>query len=883
MIDADGIISSLQSIQDSPDQSTIRGTLVDAARKLPKTPESLDSFRLGFELLIRIEDAMQRRLALLDFVKEIPSSGPYLPFYLEATEAAIAAADEIEEANHRTTELLRIANELPKTKDFETLRVRAWRLVLGLPDKPRYRRVPIEKVAKELPKASDLTFYRRYTLLGIVKQVPKEGPLKGVYREAMALAIEAADIIEEPYYRKYALLFIANELPKDEDYFDLYKKAMAGACRSAFALKDPFAKEHALVDMLQTLPKTPEFFPFLQEIVGEALSFFTVKRWIEDIEVFDVVDFILSAEELGIKESKKRRFSREKYANIVASELDKFALELNDIRFIETLRPYTHAWIRPKSLRDSAKKVVDHLESLRNMFHGSEIERPVFLKEIHPFEKSFQIHKKETVAECVSIDLGATNTVIMRKRGDAQPDFISLPQISKNYDGAFMVPSILSAETDNIGAAVTDENPVVNIKQLLLDGNPKGAEYMERFFRILYRHIKRAASSGGGWFSLASKRPADVLYITVPVGYLDYRNALKEIVENAAKGVKAEFIEEPLAAAVGYQVASDKDKMIMVVDFGGSTLNTMVLRMNMNEAHIVAKPERSQILGGRDIDLWLAGHLAKKAGITGEVPYRLQSAAEEIKIALSTRDAVPFEWEGREVCRVSREEFEEVLDEHDFYRFIDRTVSHVLKRAEKVGVKKERIEAVIITGGSSKIPSFKDKIGGVFPDLKRQNQIFDHSPLSAVGLGAALYGTRDVTDRHLGVACAVRYTTDDKEKTHSYSIVLEKGEILPLEKTFGVTPSRKLSVQNEICLELYEAPESLVTRRWVSEGGIEFLKQELKDTAGAVLNPLKTISLPFKEPLSREVEVTFCVNENGQLTLKYGTLNTILETDVRLQ
>jgi molecular chaperone DnaK (HSP70) len=111
---------------------------------------------------------------------------------------------------------------------------------------------------------------------------------------------------------------------------------------------------------------------------------------------------------------------------------------------------------------------------------------------------------------------------------------------------------------------------------------------------------------------------------------------------------------------------------------------------------------------------------------------------------------------------------------------VDRSVSYVLKRAEKVGVKKDRIEAVLLTGGSSQIPSFKDKIAYIFPDLRNKNLIYDHSPLTAVGLGAALYGTRDVTDRHLGMAYALKYSSADKDAPHSYSIVLEKGEILPL-------------------------------------------------------------------------------------------------------
>ncbi|MDP2690287.1 MAG: Hsp70 family protein, partial [Deltaproteobacteria bacterium] len=478
------------------------------------------------------------------------------------------------------------------------------------------------------------------------------------------------------------------------------------------------------------------------------------------------------------------------------------------------------------------------------------------------------------------------NTVIMRKKGGAPPDSIPLSPVSRQFDRMHIVPTILGSETNTIGMEVNEESPVVNLKQMLLEGNPKGRAHMERFFRILYAHLKRATQSTSGWFSLLPKNIADVLYITVPVGYRDYREAMREIAAGSVKkGTRVDFIEEPLAAAVGYEVADQRDRLIMVIDFGGSTLNTMVVRLNINEVHIVAKPERAQILGGYDIDIWLAEHLAEKAGVPKDnIPQSLVYAAENIKIDLSRKNEVPFEWEGRVVCNISRAELEEVLDRHDFYRFIDRTISYVLKRAEKVGLKKDRLEAVLLTGGSSQIPSFKDMIAGIFPALRAENRIYDHSPLSAVGLGAALYGTRDITDRHLGMAYALRYSVQGKDIAHSFSIVLEKGETLPIEKTYRITPARRLGEQKEIYIELFEVPESLLTRVWVMESGIEFLKQELKlNERNMALAALKGVTLAFDEPVKKDALVTFCVDEAGRLGIKWGPEGRLQETDIRLQ
>ena len=392
--------------------------------------------------------------------------------------------------------------------------------------------------------------------------------------------------------------------------------------------------------------------------------------------------------------------------------------------------------------------------------------------------------------------------------------------------------------------------------------------------------------SGGKRFSFFQNPSTDILYITVPVGFHRYRKDLKELVEKTIKDIKIELVEEPLAAAIGYQTAEERDKVIMLIDFGGCTLNTMILRLNIHEVHVVAKPDRAKTLGGHDIDIWLAEHLAEKTGIQREsVQYdKLILKAEEIKIWLSEQRVAPFEWDGNEVCKVSREDLEDVLARHGFYKIIDRSISYLLKRAEKVGVRKDMIEAVLLTGGSSQIPSFKDKIFHLFPNLKEQNAIYDHSPISAVARGGALYATKDViTDRHLAMAYALRYTTNNKEKPYSYKLILESGESLPLEKTFRITPARTLGAQDEIYLELFEAPETMVTRRWAAEAGMEFIKQEIKQGKDMALTGLNIVTLPFKQPIDEDIDITFRVDDRAHLLIRYGKENATIETGLRLQ
>jgi len=878
------IKETIKNLKGSTDLIVIGEALKEVLRDYPRAIENLDVFELTFDLVNSIEDARPREELLMALLKGMPSTGPFTPLYTRGIEASIAAADALSAHNHRLTELLRLAKKMPATDEFEALRVWAWRLSLGLPDKPRFEEPSLKKIASELPKSKDYAFYRGYTLLGVAAQLPTHPPFTELYREAIALALEACAHVSEPYYQRYALNFIAGELKDRPGFEDLYFKAFEDSYKAALETKDDFAREHAFVDILGDIPVTPPFYDLILEILTRALAFFTMRRWMGDLEVTDVVDFILSAEELTLRDSKKRTYAREKYAKRLASILEKRGKGLNDLRFIDVLRPYAHVWIKPAVLREAVKATLTHIERLKKTFHGREITRPVLLGGVSRIsEKTLSGGLGEgAAAGCVAIDLGASNTLVMKKRPGRSPEFISIDNVSINYGNAAIVPTIISRGTDTIGAEVVDEDPVVNIKQMVLEKKEGAEAQMERFLRVLYSHIKDSVGRPG-WLKRFSSDKGDVLYITVPIGFTSYKNTLDEISRKVFKGLDVKFIEEPLAAAVGYQVAGESDSVIMMIDFGGCTLDCMILRLSVDGVHVIAKPERAQVLGGHDIDRWIAELLAERAGLTGNISRALLLKAEELKIALSDAESVPFNWNGQKVTDITRYDLEEALGAHDFYRLVDRTINYVLRRAENVGLPKKSIDSVIMTGGSSLIPSFKDKVCDIFQDLRSKNLVFDHSPLTAVGEGAALYGTRAVMDRHLAMAYAVRYATGSKDNPFSYSIVMEKGESLPVSRTFSIKPAEMLGEQSEILLELFEVPEALVVRRWVEENGVELLKQKITDTRELFLNGLKAVKLTLPAAGHEACKLDLLVDEGGALTVKWADSGEALSTGLRLQ
>ncbi|MBI5598341.1 MAG: Hsp70 family protein [Deltaproteobacteria bacterium] len=924
-------------VKSAADERAKKELLLQFIRDLPAGAESLKARFRAFDMINGLTGPEERRNALMEFVKAVPRADDFLSLFISACETALKSIEEVKAPIHRKSALLRLSEEIPDRHELndlyakvmaavidasdkiddrvirkyslvdianrlmarraalDGLALHSFKVALGIAEGAGYWKCTLEDIAKELPKSSDYMFYRNHTFLGIVIGLPKRGEFLNLYRDGIRMAIKASRTLEEPFYRKYALSFIADELPKTDEFLPLYRETLTEAFNAMLAMRDPFQRQYALLELLRELPKNEEFFPLVFKSIEESLSFFSVRSRMKDVEVIDVVDYILVAEERKMNDSKKSRFMRENYAKLFSLELEKFGAELNDIRLLDILRPYAHVWVRPVVLRDAVKKVMDHLTALKERYHGKEVERPVFVREEHP---RLGTHAYSTgqqggaglLDDTLSIDLGATNTVIMRKKGDGPPEFVSPEGITRRYGDISIVPTLMDPESDSIGAEAEAFN-AINIKKMLLERNPAGRELMERYFSVLYRHIKDCLPQTG-WLSALSFRPTGRLCVTVPVGFHDYRKALQSIIKKVAKGMEVEFVEEPLAAAIGYQIAGERDKLVLVLDFGGCTLDIMLLRLNINETHVVAKPDRSKILGGRDIDAWLADYLAKKCGITGEdLRPRLLSRAEAVKIALSEHRIVPLEWNGREGCRVSRDDLEGVLAEHDFYSDVDRSLSYILKKGRKLGVTKDMIEAVILTGGSSQIPSFKEKIADNFPELREKNLIYDHSPLTAVARGAAMYRTKDVIDRHLGMAYALRLAVKGKVKHHSYEIVFEKGDSLPFEKTFRLIPARTLGAQDEIFLEFFEVPEGMVTRRWVRDADMEFIKQVLRQTDGDVeLNGFKVVALPLGrhsaldgQLAGGDIQATFCVNEGGDLRVRYGREAKEIDTDIRLQ
>src|SRR5262245_5471097 len=107
------------------------------------------------------------------------------------------------------------------------------------------------------------------------------------------------------------------------------------------------------------------------------------------------------------------------------------------------------------------------------------------------------------------------------------------------------------------------------------------------------------------------------LVVTSPVSAFEtYRAEVQSILKSL--GVrKVRFVDEPVAAALGYGLSLTQDRTALVVDIGGGTMHVVLVRLSTRgalggQAEVLAK--RGRPLGGNAVDGWVLQDLCKEMG-----------------------------------------------------------------------------------------------------------------------------------------------------------------------------------------------------------------------------------------------------------------------------
>ncbi|MBF2057862.1 MAG: Hsp70 family protein [Cyanobacterium sp. T60_A2020_053] len=509
----------------------------------------------------------------------------------------------------------------------------------------------------------------------------------------------------------------------------------------------------------------------------------------------------------------------------------------------------------------------------------------------------------------IALDFGTSNTVIATFNPKTQQEeLINLSKFSEN----------ITKNIDIIPTLVYVEN--AKNKDILLGRQAKERELKsgesQRFFSNFKRGIgvniqgflpeldgeKISFETVGEWYlsSLIEALPEKPksLIITVPVdSFESYRHWLTTVCQKwAVEQVK--IIDEPTAAALGYGL--DQDRLVLVVDFGGGTLDFSLVELDLGKsgtaqgfilkwgekilgenskqkpkvAKVIAKAGIS--LGGADLDNWIVDYFVREKGL--EKSLYLTRLAEQIKIRLSRQKKVQESYqeeekEAKDRLSLSINEFEQILEQNNFFTRLDDLMADILQQGKNNGIIQDNIDLILLVGGGSQIPALQNWLQQYFPPEKIKSE----RPYSAIATGALKLEQGMQVKDFLYHSYGIRYW-NRRQNCHSWHTIISSGQPYPMknpiELVLGASMVNQPSIElligemgaENITTEVYFDGDRLVTKQ-VSSGTneVQILNSDKQTIAN--LNPLGM-------PGNDRVKVLFKVDESCQLRITVEDLLT---------
>jgi molecular chaperone DnaK len=375
------------------------------------------------------------------------------------------------------------------------------------------------------------------------------------------------------------------------------------------------------------------------------------------------------------------------------------------------------------------------------------------------------------MSKIIGIDLGTTNSAMAVMQSGK-------PEIIANSEGNRTTPSVVAVNKNGerlVGQVarrqqVTNpKNTIYEVKRLI--GRNWNDKEVQRDIKLMgYEMVK---SGNGVKVKMADKEysPEEIsamilgklksdaeaflgdkvteAVITVPAYFDDsQRQATKDAGKIAGLEVKR-IINEPTAAALAYGLdkAEKADEKIAVYDLGGGTFDVSILELG-DGVFEVKSTNGDTHLGGADFDRVIINYFAdefkKEHGIDiaedKAAMQRLRDEAEKAKIELSSAQEVdvnlPFltaDADGPKHFehKLTRAKLENLVGE-----LIDRTAGPCEKALKDAGLKASDIDAVVLVGGMTRMPSVQEKVKNIFG----KDPMKGVNPDEVVAIGAAIQG-----------------------------------------------------------------------------------------------------------------------------------------------
>jgi molecular chaperone DnaK/molecular chaperone HscA len=367
----------------------------------------------------------------------------------------------------------------------------------------------------------------------------------------------------------------------------------------------------------------------------------------------------------------------------------------------------------------------------------------------------------------VGIDLGTTNSLVAFMEGET-------PVVIPGEDGERLVPSVVAWTDDGVkvgnaarATLMEDSGSAVYSAKRLMGRDLDDVQEELKLFPFRLAEDAKAGEvlrlNVGGLTLTPPEISAYVLQqlkknaerffgaavtkavITVPAYFNDaQRQATKDAGRIAGLEV-LRLVNEPTAAALAYGLDKQKDGVIAVYDFGGGTFDISILKLHEGIFEVVATGGDTH-LGGDDIDNLLiaialddiAGGESVDVRSNPEAIQAVRKAVIEAKIALSDKSSarlqVPLP-DGKIYAReISREQFEQLIAP-----VVARTAAPVKQALKDAGLTPEKIDEVVMVGGSTRIPAVRQLVSELFDLENRGKKLHTElNPDEVVALGAAV-------------------------------------------------------------------------------------------------------------------------------------------------
>ena len=472
------------------------------------------------------------------------------------------------------------------------------------------------------------------------------------------------------------------------------------------------------------------------------------------------------------------------------------------------------------------------------------------------------------MAKTIGIDLGTTNSCVAVIEGGE-------PVVIANAEGARTTPSVVAfsktgermvGQVAKRQAITNPDRTVASIKREMgtafkVTIDSKNYTPQEISAMILQKLKADAEAYLGETVTQA--------VITVPAYFTDaQRQATKDAGKIAGLDVKR-IINEPTAAALSYGIDKETDQKVMVYDLGGGTFDVSIIEMGDGVQEVLATAGNNR-LGGDDFDQrvidWMVSSFKAETGIDLSsdkmAMQRLKEAAEKAKIELSgvTQAAINLPFITADATgpkhldlTLTRAKFNELTAD-----LVENTMGPVRRALQDSGLTIDKIDKVLMVGGSSRIPAVQEAVKGLigkepFKGINPDECVAIGAAIQAGVLGGEVDGLLllDVTPLSLGVETMGGVMTK----------VIERNTTIPSKKSQIFSTAADNQTQVEIN---------------VLQGEREFARDNKQ---------LGLFTLTGIAPAMRgvpQIEVTFDIDANGIVNVSAKDLGTGKEQKITI-